>query len=123
MSRVQPDDLEKSLEDFLLSMCHCLASGKLQLIDRDKNLQALADLDMFETDVPAVLKSITKEDYCAGPLLDDKGRPFQWWVFGPRYGQQTLYVKVALSQRGWLVCMSFHRNEYPLRYPFKEPAQ
>lgn len=50
MSRVQPDDLEKSLEDFLLSMCHCLASGKWQLIKRDKNLQALADLDMFETD-------------------------------------------------------------------------
>src|SRR5690606_32674169 len=92
MSRVQPDDLEKSLEDFLLSMCHCLASGKWQLINRDKNLQALADLDMLTCSrrIPAVLKSITKEDYCAGPLPDDKGRPFQWWVFGSRYGQQII---------------------------------
>lgn len=83
-----------------------LAEGRWQLIEREKNLQALSDLNMLVSDIPSVLRRITKQDYCDGPLQDDKGRPFQRWVFGPKYKGETLHVKLTLNRQGWLLCMS-----------------
>jgi len=100
-----------------------VAEGKWQLINREKNLQALSDLNMLVSEIPDVLRTISRKDYCDGPLPGDKGRPLEWWVFGPQYLGQTLYVKVAINRLGWLVCMSFHRNQFPLRYPFREASE
>ena len=62
---------------------------------------------------------LTVNDYCEGPLPDDKGRLKQWWVFGPSYAGMTLYVKLCLNRRGHVECLSFHRALHPLAYPLR----
>lgn len=114
---------KQTIEEFLLSMRLRIAEGRWTLVQREKNLQALLDLGMVLSDVPEVLRSITYTDFCAGPLNDDKGRPLVWWVFGPQVSGETLYVKVALHPKKKLLCMSFHKSEFPLRYPFKEATE
>lgn len=116
-------DVREAVTSFLLDMKLRVAEGKWTLVDREKNLQDLAHMGMLTSDIPQVLQSLSPEDYCQGPLDDDRGRPLEWWVFGPMYLGQTLYVKLCINQKNWILCLSFHRNEHPLSYPLKEGRQ
>lgn len=107
------------VRDFLLGMKLAVAQGRWMLADRDKNLADLASLGMTLSEVSDVLQSLTVNDYCDGPLADDKGRAKQWWVFGPRYAGATLYVKVSLNRAGTVECLSFHRALQPMSYPLR----
>lgn len=113
----------ETVKDFLIDMKLCLAEGRWSFVEREKNLQALSELNMVIADVPKVLQAISYEEYCDGPMDDDKGRSLEWWVFGPHYLGETLYVKVAIHPQKQLLCMSFHRNEFPLQYPYREATE
>ena len=114
----RPLATEDEVRDFLLSLKIRLATeGNLVLIEREKNLNALADLGAWESDISPVIRSLTLTEYCEGPAPDDKGGPEEWWIFGPTRLEAVLYIKVALAPRDKVKCMSFHRAEYPLAYP------
>lgn len=100
-----------------------VAAQRWVLSDRNKNMDDIARLGMTLAEVSGVLQSLTVDDYCEGPLADDKGRPKQWWVFGPVYAGVTLYVKVCVNHQGWAECLSFHRAEYPMTYPLRKGGQ
>jgi len=122
MSKRYPIASREEVEEFLLMLRLRLAEDRWSLIDREKNLESISDLNMLLSDIPGVLRKLSVEDYAYGPLDDDRGRSMQWWVFGPQVGRNTLYVKVAIHQ-GRLLCMSFHRSQFPLPYPYKEATQ
>ena len=111
-----PDEVKH----FLLTLKFAVANCRWSLVDRDKNLNDIACLGMTLAEVSEVLQSLTVNDYCEGPMADDKGRQKQWWVFGPVYAGIALYVKVCVNRHGWVECLSFHRAEYPMNYPFRE---
>lgn len=87
-------------------------------MERDKNIDALIELGMLQSEVPGVLKGMTVKDYSEGPLQDRQGRDREWWVFGPAYDGKLLYIKVGITG-GRVECLSFHKAEYQLVYPFR----
>jgi len=115
MAIAQPEQVRH----FLVSMKLAVASDRWQLVRRDKNLEDLERLGMTHSDVVCVLQGMTVDDYCDGPLPDDKGRPKEWWVFGPVYAGETLYVKMCLNRFGTVECLSFHLAQTPMTYPLR----
>ena len=99
-----------------------VASDKTwRFADREKNLKSMAQLELLLSDAAQILKSLKPEDYVTGPLADERGRSFTWWVFGPfHHTGKQLYVKIGFNDRNILHCLSLHEAEYPLTLPFKE---
>ena len=112
----------EEVEQFLNSF-HC----KLKIFqiifrdDRGKNTQALADLDITPAYRKDVIKQIVAEDYSDGPIIDTLNRYGEMWVFGKDVKGQEVYIKIALGFQGYpTICISFHKAERPMRYPFKK---
>lgn len=90
-----------------------------RFLDREKNLASMSRLGLIRMDVATILKQLQPEDYVEGPLADERGRSFIWWVFGPNHAGKQLYVKVGFNDRNVLYCMSLHEAEYPLHLPLR----
>ena len=68
--------------------------------------------------------ALTPHDYCTGPEPDeDPQRGGSIWVFGAEVHGQQVYIKLKLVEDGPLrhaICVSFHRAEWPLHFPFRK---
>lgn len=93
------------------------------VVDREKNLQALIDLNMTKAERLAVFLGISANDYVGGPEADlDAERGGMVWVFGTEYEGIEIYVKLKLDIFGRTKvakCISFHKADYKMSYPFK----
>jgi len=87
---------------------------------RNKNLQALADLEITSNRRLEVIKSITVEDYSEGPIINDRDNFGDLWVFGKDVNGNEVYIKISLGlPNNKTICISFHRAEHKMSYPFK----
>ena len=89
---------------------------------RDKNLQALADLDITATKRLEYIMNLRVEDYYAGPKNDtyDMALP-DYFEFGIQVKGVEVYVKISMGLSNKPVdCMSFHPAEFPINYPLKK---
>ena len=66
--------------------------------DRGKNLQTLTELNITSNDRIEIIKTIKVEDYSSGLIVDTLNKMGDLWVFG---------------------CISFHKAEHKMSYPFK----
>ena len=74
--------------------------------DREKNREALAELDIRAIDRVGIVKTITADDYL--------------WVFGKDVKGQEVYIKIAYGMPNKsTICISFHVAEHPMNYPYK----
>ena len=76
-------------------------------------------------DVRRIMRGLEVEDYCEGPLSDDKGRPHDLWVFGAYVAQFETYITFAIYViQGTVksICVSFHEAERPLSYPYRKAS-
>jgi hypothetical protein len=90
-------------------------------IGRDKNAQALLDLEWVPAARTKVLENLEAEDYCEGPLEETMHGTGNMWVFGKEVSGKEIYIKVAMGQpNNSVICISFHLAEHTLKYPFKE---
>ncbi len=62
----------------------------LAIVGRDKNNAFLAERGRLPSELPRLLKNLSAADHSEGPLLDDRGSDWEWWVFGPRDDGATL---------------------------------
>ncbi|HJU45371.1 MAG TPA: hypothetical protein VJ647_01245, partial [Chitinophagaceae bacterium] len=88
---------------------------------RDKNLKALAELDISASQRVAYIKNLKPEDYHSGPNKDtyDPSRP-DYYEFGIKVKNEEVYVKLSKGLPDKRVdCMSFHIAEFPMKYPLK----
>jgi hypothetical protein len=89
--------------------------------DRGKNMQALAELEITPTHRENVIKEIVVEDYSEGPIIDTLNKCGEMWVFGKDVKGQEVYIKITLGYpNAATICISFHKAEHPMKYPFKE---
>jgi len=110
------NDVEKFLNEFRVK----LKVFDVVYIDREKNIQALLDLDMFPIDRRMTLEKLNVEDYCEGPLEETMHGGSKMWVFGREISGKEVYIKIALGHANRpVVCVSFHIAERTLNYPFK----
>ncbi|HEY9262036.1 hypothetical protein [Chitinophaga sp.] len=88
--------------------------------DRNKNIQALLDLDIRPDDRIDVLKSLGLTDYSAGPLEERLNGGANMWVFGKEVKKKEVYIKIAMGTvNANVICISFHIAELKMKYPFK----
>ena len=104
------------LEAFLRSMAEV---GWLWVMNRDKNRDGLIAIGITKRQRQDVIRSLTPEDYCEGPLPDET-RPGEVWVFGKHVEGAEVYIKLKLTKTEAPKCISFHPAEHTLRYPLKK---
>ena len=90
--------------------------------NREKNTQALAELDILPIDRLNYLKKLNVEDYYTGPNPDESnpgGPPY--YEFGINVKGHEVYVKLTLGYENKRInCISFHIAEHRITYPFKK---
>lgn len=86
--------------------------------ERRKNTEALLELGISATIREKVIYSLEGVDYSQGPIIDTLYKGAEMWVFGKDYHGVDIYIKISVSDRA--LCISFHKAERPMPFPFKE---
>lgn len=111
-------DVEQFLAQFKMKL---EVFGVFFLDGREKNAQALLDLNISRLERMAVVKSIEVEDYSEGPIRDVLNDYGEMWVFGKDVNGQEVYIKITMGRPNLnAICISFHAAEHAMRYPLKE---
>ena len=88
--------------------------------DREKNREALLQLDITPMQRELIVKNLQVQDYVEGPVIDELNKSGEMWVFGKDVKEREVYIKITLGyENGQTICISFHIAEHPLKYPFK----
>ena len=112
---------QRDVEQFLNQFKIKLKVFDVVYIGRDKNAQALLDVEMVPAARTKILEKLEAEDYSEGPLEATMHGAGDMWVFGKEVSGKEIYIKIAMGQSGnSVICISFHKAEHPLEYPFKE---
>lgn len=113
--------LKNEVEAFLASFHEKVKIfGILFRDDREKNRNALFDLDISRLERLEIVKSIETEDYSEGPIPDELHHGTEMWAFGRDVQGIEVYIKISIGGfNGRAICISFHRAEHPMNYPLK----
>ena len=74
--------------------CDFFVAGEYNPSSKTRAFMRLVEFDY--RDVRRIMRGLEVEDYCEGPLSDDKGRPHDLWVFGAYVAQFETYIKFAI---------------------------
>ncbi|MCW3116852.1 MAG: toxin [Chitinophagaceae bacterium] len=111
-------EVEQFLNEFKVKM------GVFNILFRDqrmKNTQTLLDLEMSWQMRKKTIESLIVEDFCEGPLDDTLYGIASMWVFGKYIKELEIYVKISMGRpNGSVLCISFHKAEHKMTYPFKK---
>jgi len=114
-------DSRQIVEIFLKELFDKIKFRDIAFRPRDKNLDALAELDITPIKRIEYLLALKVEDYYSGPNKDtyDPSKP-DYYEFGIQIKGKEVYVKISLGLQGKMVdCMSFHIAEFSMSYPLK----
>lgn len=112
---------KQQVELFLKDLTDKIRYMDIAFRPRDKNLDALADLDITPVKRIEYLMNLKMEDYYSGPNKDtyDTSKP-DYYEFGIQIKGKEVYIKISHGLPNKRVdCMSFHVAEYPMTYPLK----
>jgi len=115
------DELQKFIRQFLEEFKVLIYGNKLSIADHLKNRYALLELGFTGKQRVEIILSLSVLDYSSGPIKDIY-KPGVYWVFGKIIGNEEIYIKlkiVELDDEEYAICLSFHKSENPLKYPFK----
>lgn len=110
-------EIESFLKEFILKM----ETFDVVFENREKNIQALLDLEITAGERKKHLKELVFEDYISGPNQDtnDKSR-LPYWEFGKSIKNKDVYIKISLNKvNESVICISFHLAEFSLKYKYK----
>jgi len=107
------------LEAFKRSMA---AVGWLWVLNRERNRDGLIAIGITKEQRNEVIRSLSYEDYCEGPLPDES-QPGDVWVFGKYVEGTEVYIKFKLAKTEAPKCLSFHPAEHTLRYPLRKKKE
>lgn len=111
----------QQVELFLKCLIDKIRLMEVAFRPRDKNLEALAELDITPIKRIEYLMNLKVENYCSGPNKDtyDPCKP-DYYEFGIQIKGKETYIKISLGLSGKMVdCMSFHVAQFPMSYPLK----
>ncbi|MEZ4947708.1 MAG: type II toxin-antitoxin system MqsR family toxin [Cyclobacteriaceae bacterium] len=113
------DTKESDVESFLSGFKAKMNVFEIIYLERDKNLQALAYLEISPARRTAVIESLEAKDYYKGPTQDQDQGP-DLWEFGKTVNRKEVYIKVCMGNENRpVICISFHLAERAITYPFK----
>jgi hypothetical protein len=109
---------KEEILEFLREFKQRMDADGLQIIPRKKTRDQLAYFNLVQFQVAALVSKLTLDNFIEGPLPDHDGSEGTICAFALEYDNQTIYVKLKLDQEA--KCLSFHRAEYPVKFPFRE---
>lgn len=83
-----------------------------------KNEDLLLELGMVPLQRDDYIKNLKVENYCDGPIKDKNGGN-DLWIFGIDIYGREIYIKLQLTKREDVYCISFHKASYAMSYPLK----
>ena len=112
----------ETVRKFLLEFKRAATAGSgVKIISRPETRPTLARLGMTKANLEQLLLGLSVADYCKGPE-PDRDRPGEMWFFGRRIKGEDIYIKLKVAKAGGqsiAKCISFHRAQFPLKYPFR----
>ena len=115
------EEPELLVESFLRDLAQKMKYFDIAFRPRDKNLEALSELDITADQRIEYLLNLKVENYCSGPNKDtfDPTKP-DLYEFGIQIKGKEVYIKISLGLFNKRVdCMSFHPAEFPMKYLLK----
>jgi hypothetical protein len=112
---------KEQVESFLNDFHTKFRIFNIIFLNRNKNIQALFDLEITAEDRLEFIKNLKPENYFNGPNLDayDPDSPPNW-EFGMIIKDYEVYIKINTGKPNKSVmCISFHIAEQEIIYPFK----
>jgi hypothetical protein len=109
------------VESFIKGLIEKINVFDIAFRPRNKNLDALAELDISPVERIEYLMNLRAEDYCSGPNKDtyDPANP-DYYEFGVKVKGVEVYIKISQGLSNKRVdCMSFHPAEFTIKYPLK----
>jgi len=109
------EDVAQFLDDFKQKM----EVFDVVFLNREKNLQALLDLEIVKANRKERLYQLKVNDYFKGPTKDQFGGE-DLWEFGMSIKGKVVYIKISMGNFNRpVICISFHLAEFKIKYPFK----
>ena len=118
MKSISPSDIEK----FLVGFKQKFNVFGVFFINREKNEQALLDLEITPKQREEFLLTLEPDDYSKGPFADafDPESPNNY-EFGISVKNREVYIKINMGKPAKSVmCISFHIADHKMNYPFKK---
>ena len=110
------EDVDQFLREFKVKM----SIWDVLFSTREKNIQALSDLEITPIYRKEILNELEPLDYSQGPLEDKMLNGAEMWVFGKTIKTKEVYIKITMGKPSLSVmCISFHLAEHPMNYPLK----
>lgn len=95
--------------------------GIIFIDERQKNAQAILDLDISPNRRKEIIKELKIEDFSEGPVEEIMRGFMCMWIFGKVVRKKEVYIKVSLGNlNNQAICISFHIAEHSMKYPFKK---
>lgn len=114
---------KEDVEEFLTNLKIAIDNHGLDVVPRDANNEALIDFNLTPSIREQIVLHLAYHNYSDGPLFDDRQQSGNVWIFGIEVDDQEIYIKlkvVELGKQKYAKCLSFHRAQYPIKYPFKQ---
>ena len=113
--------------DLLTSFKLAIEFERCEFLDRHRTEQDLISLNLTRKMALEIICGLTPDNYSSGPSPDDTDTSREIWVFGYDHEGVDVYIKLRLvpqpgGQMPRGAVWSFHRAEYPMRYPLKGGA-
>lgn len=107
---------KEEIDQFLCGLKEKIKIFDISFRPRDKNLQALATLDITVSQRLEYILNLQAEDYLAGPKPDTYNPTLpDYFEFGIRVKGTEVYIKITKGLPNKRVdCMSFHAAEFPI---------
>ncbi|MEZ4685141.1 MAG: toxin [Bacteroidia bacterium] len=111
------------VDAFLYTFKQLKQKHGLIILDREKNIQALLDMELSAGKREAIIMGLRPKDYSRGPRPDEVHKGFEFWEFGKNvevYGEHfQVYIKLSIRfEQMPVVCMSFHPAEREMDFPY-----
>lgn len=124
------DISKEHVEIYLREVKQAIKEHRYTVSSREKNKQLFVDYIISEEMRKEILLSLEVEDFCEAVYNDHVKYSHEiLYIFGknvkllPRYGGNekivSLYIKFNKLENMYCIIISFHEQEYPLKYAFK----
>ncbi len=113
---------EININGFLYQFKFFATSTGFRFLERDKNMETLSSLGITEQQaLEEIICQLTPTDYSSGPSQDQNFPKHNVWIFGYKYEDIELYIKLSDNfSFGLAKCVSLHKCEREITYPLKK---
>src|SRR5690554_330750 len=106
-------EVEKFLEEIKVKLSTG-ASSLIFLNGREKNAQALLDLDITPNMRKDIIKKLRSEDFYRTEEGKYDGK-YEMHAFGKSVKSNEVYIKISVTEYN-IICISFYKAEFPIKY-------